>query len=377
MSRILFTGFGTVGQLVLDQLLRWPERHRVLVACREPDRTVERLNLAALTAAHLGFEPDVRATALDLFDIDRTAELLARFEPDVVFQCATLQSWWVIRRLPRPVFEELDQSQVGPWLPFHLSLVHKLMKAVRRSGRSPAVVNCSFPDATHPILATRGLSPTTGIGNVANCAAPLRVACAHVLGVPAGRVKVRLVAQHFVSHRLPRAGQSLGAPLIFRCYVDGEDVTASIADDTVFARLPRELRRVGGREGSLMTATSALIVLRAVAGGGAVDTHAPGPNGLPGGYPVRVADGRVDLDLPGDISLEQALQVNRDGLRFDGIEDISPDGTITYTDREMRVLERTLGYSCKQMTLDETDDYAAALRDAYARFEARHLGAAA
>jgi len=46
-------------------------------------------------------------------------------------------------------------------------VVRTLMQAMREIGMKCPVINCSYPDATHPILAAEGLAPTVGIGNVA------------------------------------------------------------------------------------------------------------------------------------------------------------------------------------------------------------------
>ena len=44
----------------------------------------------------------------------------------------------------------------------------KLMKAVKMTGMDIKVVNSAFPDGCGPILKTRGMALTVGIGNVAN-----------------------------------------------------------------------------------------------------------------------------------------------------------------------------------------------------------------
>jgi len=38
--------------------------------------------------------------------------------------------------------------------------------------------------------------------------------------------------------------------------------------------------------------------------------HAPAPNGLPGGYPVRLQDGQLTLDLPAGITESAAVAWN-------------------------------------------------------------------
>ena len=42
--------------------------------------------------------------------------------------------------------------------------------------------------------------------------------------------------------------------------------------------------------------------------------HVPGPNGLPGGYPVRLKDGHVELDLPAALTRDEAIAWN---LRYE------------------------------------------------------------
>ncbi|MFE0176312.1 hypothetical protein ACFWZ2_28725 [Streptomyces sp. NPDC059002] len=118
--------------------------------------------------ANLGFFADLTSVRLDLWDIDASAEALERIRPDIVFMGASLQPWWHITQLPPEVFAELDQARFGPWLPMHLTLVHRLMQAVRSSGIQATVVNAAYPDAVGPVLAAAGLAPDLGIGDVAN-----------------------------------------------------------------------------------------------------------------------------------------------------------------------------------------------------------------
>ena len=58
----------------------------------------------------------------------------------------------------------------------------------------------------------------------------------------------------------------------------------------------------------------------------------PAPGGLHGGYPVRIAGGRVELDLPPGVSEEDAIAYNAYAGRGDGIERIDEDGTVHFTE---------------------------------------------
>ena len=74
-------------------------------------------------------------------------------------------------------------------LPAQLPVVLAVMQAVRAAGFRNPVVNCSFPDVTHPILARLELAPTIGIGNVGMIALAVRTVLRQ-LGQPHHRVRV-------------------------------------------------------------------------------------------------------------------------------------------------------------------------------------------
>lgn len=66
-----------------------------------------------------------------------------------------------------------------------------------------------------------------------------------------------------------------------------------------------------------MTAASAMNVLEAMAN--RFDrkvVHAPDPNGLPGGYPVLIAESSVNVILPDNLTLQEAIHMNEEGQRL-------------------------------------------------------------
>ena len=118
-----------------------------------------RTNSALLSSYQMGYNPVIEFTKVDLHDIDRTAETLNRIQPDIIYNSATLQSWWVLAELPKEAYTALDRARYGPWLPMHLLLTYKLMLAVKKSGIDTMVVNAAFPDVVNPVLDKVGLSP--------------------------------------------------------------------------------------------------------------------------------------------------------------------------------------------------------------------------
>lgn len=370
-TTLLLVGTGVLGGNVLD-LLSWSGfPGRIVVAGRDQDRLVERVNLTRLASYNQGQYPRLDEVRIDLDDVERTAEELARIRPDVVFNATSVQTYWRISQLPRPVYRELNRPGVGPWLPMHLSPAHRLMTAIRMAGIDPAVVNGAYPDAVNPALATVGLAPLVGVGNVMNVVPALRAAVALLLRAPVDTVRVRLVAHHYVSNRLPASGDTAGAPYALQILLQERDVTAELDLTEVFKLLPTEIRRTRGPDGMYVTASSAAAVLRALRSPVPVPVHTPGPNGLVGGYPVLASAAGVTLDLPPTCSRAEAVAINERGQPFDGIERIRRDGRVEFTPLAIETVKRMLGHECPAIDVADCHEWARELRARYLSFAER------
>jgi hypothetical protein len=237
-----------------------------------------------------------------------------------------------------------------------LTLVYKLMLALKQTGLKVPVINSAFPDAVHPVLHTIGLAPTIGIGNVANPVPAIRASIAYRLNKKLKDVIVFFVAQHYVSHYLPRFGTAGGAPYYLKAIVDGKEVTGEVDIDQVFKDIPTRFRRPGGRDGQILTASSAASIILAMADDSGEFMHAPAPGGLPGGYPVRVDRNGGIVTLPSDLSLEEAVRINEEGQRYDGIEKIDKDGTVHFCESSVSIMKEMIGYDCQVCKLEEAEE---------------------
>lgn len=367
-KRILFIGLGNLGTQVLDEFVRVPGNHRFLIGGRNIEQLQWRTNISYLNALQLECYPQISCTYLDLNEVEQTAETIAHFAPDIIFCAATIQPWMHITTLPKPVFDTLYQAQVGPWLPLTLTPVYKLMQAVRQTGLSPQVINASYPDVINPVLHQVGLSPTTGIGNIANNIPALRASLALKLQKPLEQVDVRFYAAYSLNHRISRQGSAGNIPFHLRVLVNGKDLTHLLDMETVFDLLPTKFNRSVKDGNQLITVASARVVFESMANESEAITHVPGPQGLPGGYPVRVNAQGVEVLLSPNLTLEAAVQINEAGLIFDGIEHIESDGTVVFTTQHMAFLKQLFGYECRRMPLSEVEDWAQELRTKYLAF---------
>ncbi len=362
--KILLIGLGNLGSCILDMLVRVPGEHIFLVAGRNSDYLHQRTNLSLLMALQLGSLPEITCTFMDLWNIDHTATIIAQFQPDMIVYAATLQRLGDNDNFPPLITQQLAIAPMGPRLPLHFVLLYKLMQAIQQTGLAITVLNAIYPDVVNPVLGRVGLAPTTGIGDLANNIPALRMSIAHTLHRPIASVDVRVVMARYVSYWMTRMPMT-NAPFHLTALVNNEDQTALLDRKTLFSPLLTTLKRVGGLTGLLMTAASATLLFEGIVRNTGAITHAPGPHGLPGGYPVRVNTQDIEVLLPENLSLQEAIQINKAGLRLDGIEEIDHNGTVSFTEQSMTIYKEVLGYECKRLPLSEIEERAKELQVRY------------
>ncbi len=83
---------------------------------------------------------------------------------------------------------------------------------------------------------------------------------------------------------------------------------------------------------------------------------------------MRVGGEGAEVLLPEELTLEEAVKLNEEGGKFDGIEGIAEDGTVFFTKKSSEIMKELLGYDCAEMKLEECDERAKELRSLYQRF---------
>jgi hypothetical protein len=87
---------------------------------------------------------------------------------------------------------------------------------------------------------------------------------------------------------------------------------------------------------------------------------------------VRVDRNGGDVILPKGLTLEEAIRINEDGQRYDGIDRIDEDGTVHYTESSVAIMKEMLGYDCKVMKLEETEAHSEELGHKFKEFAAKY-----
>jgi len=377
-EKILLLGVGELGGIILEYMCRIPGICEIVTADSNADWGTRKTNSAIEGASYMGLYPKIRFLPVDLLNIEQTAEMLREFNPTIICNATTLQSWWVVNELPPAVNAKLYRRRcaLGPWASMHVALTFKLMSAVKMAGIDTAVVNTSYPDVTNPSLARVGLAPTVGIGNMDLAVPYIRKAAAEILNVPMSDVGVELIAHHYHCYYWCRYGTGLDAPFYLRVYVGHEDVTDQLGDMLAFiAVLPKRAMRPGGRHGQFVVAASALKNIMAIWNDTGERTHAPGPQGLEGGYPVRLSRNGAEVVLPRGMSLAEARELNLKAQQYDGIEEIRDNGDIVITDEAHATFKEMLAIDARVITVKDSFEQALELKRKFHEF-ARHHGVA-
>lgn len=332
LDTLLIISIGELGTHLLEAVARSGLFRRIVVGSRSQHKALERINCCRIGAGVEGYFPVLEAIELD-FNHAASVRTLKSLDPDVVFSAPSLMPWWKI--------SEPSSGAVpfGGYISLQLAPMVMLRERLANAGLSALWIGASFPDVINPVLHRTGFGPICGIGNVQEPIAKIQYGVASRCAVDPADVNVRLVAQHAFEYYVMR--QQIDPelpPHLLEVQVDGVDFT-SLGQDVLRESFPFPYDLHFNR----VTASAGVMALRALAAPVATKTHLPGINGLVGGYPVTVDDKSITLDLAEHWSVEQAIAVNEESLRWDGIESVADDGNVVFSDNTAAALKQLLG----------------------------------
>jgi hypothetical protein len=345
-GRILIVGVGNAGLKIADGLARSGKVDELILGDISPEGGPD---IAGMLDSC--YDCDVKFIELDGLQQIKVEKLLRDEKPDVVVQSASLTSPWAMYGRTDKVAVALSQAGLGVQLPAQLPILSTVMKAIREVGFNGPVANLSFPDVTHTILGRLGLAPTIGLGNVSISHLRVRAAIRKNLkrekGFPDTFPLVRLIAHHNQVYNVMKAEMPNDPAERCRVYL-GEE--GRRADELAYRGYPI----IPDIDFNIITAVAALpAILALLPGAEPLRFSVPAPKALPGGYPVIISDGQVELDLPENVDLQEAVDFHRRLTRHDGVEEVTPEGTVLFTDKAKQAVKDIDPYLCEPLTLQK------------------------
>ncbi|MGD3110859.1 hypothetical protein [Streptomyces sp. YGL11-2] len=315
MISIAVIGTGSLARSVcyaLASLLDAPAQ--VAVIGRSEAQLRELCYVASTRASLIGREVAFHPCPDPLENEGRLALTLTGTGAELVLCCASRQSPWEHQSAPSAWTSLTQATGLAMTLPLNADIALLTARALTRLPGHPALINACYPDAVNPLLAANGVPVLTGVGNAALVASSLRQ------GLSLDReAELRVIAHHVHLYAPEDPGQEARAWL-------GDREIAGVG------RLLAAQRAASRPELNTVTGFHTALVVRALVQGETLRTSLPGPGGRPGGYPVVIQDGRVELDLPDSVGLDEAAAWNREWARQEGVV-VDPDrGTIEFSD---------------------------------------------
>lgn len=306
---ILITGTGAfAGRMLLDLAATSTMPLRVAIAGRNSDR-LDWLRTAANARARMFAAPvQVESHQVDLLAPGASSRILEMTQPRVVVQAASIQTSAVIAQSGNRWTQIVAEGGLSVTAVFQALISSRMAAAIAEGGAAQSFINCCFPDVVNGMIESIGYPVLCGTGNVAILSNIFEGEAARA-GLGDGRLRVLAHYQNLKPWRLPAGERSaFAAPRVFVGQQEVPDVFATFAD----ARLtPEPAIEISGASG--------VTLMQALAAGRDWRGHVPAPLGLPGGYPVRLVAGRMELDLPPGLGSEEARAWNDSFERRSGI----------------------------------------------------------
>lgn len=291
---------------------------------------------------------------VDVLNEEKVTELLIKEKPDIVVNYAIPFTWDAAKQLPN--YDRISRAGLGAFAAVQVIAPKIIAQALAASGIGAKYIVGNLPDITIPII--YGLNehqqlalPIAGAGNVGLIEAGLKHYIATERQVKIGDLSVFLVAHHvhWVAPREP--GYRNDAPFLLKvCYQDN-DITEELGD----------LRELMNRSivncyeaGAGFSSTTALLAAKLVLSlldveGKIHPLHVPAPNGLPGGYPVTVKNGTINIDLPLEWQHSEAVDLMKQAHQRDGIDKIAEDGSIHFDPQSVAILKKEVGINLPEI----------------------------
>jgi hypothetical protein len=283
--------------------------------------------LAACNTIPIHFE------GINCLDTSAVEEGIRRRKPDLIVFGASLRTSQMVFTAEDPRGKAMWKAGMGVQIPFQMPILLSVMRAVKEAAPDTPVANATVPDVCNKILHAGGLAPAAGLGNQGIMQMRIQANMFRT-GIPAAKLpQVRIIGGF--TYAVPvifglNPGDVSKEPMVFL----GDDGTRATSD-VIYAG--EDLMNVLPM--NYATAVATLPVIEALLPGGEdCQTNSPGPFGLFGGYPVKISNQKVEMDLPAGVTQEEAIKFNEAGITAIGIERFDDDGTIHYSEATKSIM---------------------------------------
>lgn len=323
---VLISGTGAFsGRIALDLAATSQDALHVVIAGRNRDRLSWLKTACNARASMFG-----RPVSFDTYEIDLVAEgatdtLIADTRPTIAVQGASIQTSSVISDTGNQWTALVAEGGLSATAVFQALISSRMAKSIHALSPETALINCGFPDVVNGMITALGYSVLCGTGNVAI----LSNVFAGAKGITdQHRIQVIAHYQNLAAWRKPASERVGTRPC--RVFIDGEEVADVFKEFTDVKLTTEPAIEISGASG--------VTLIGAYAANKSWIGHAPGPNGLPGGYPVKLENRQLHLNLPSAVNENEAIAWNASFEEEKGL--IVTENRVEYTGALKHALQR-------------------------------------
>lgn len=283
-------------------------------------------------------------------------ERIESTRPRIVLLMSSLQSPWEEDKNPSQWTQILSAAKYGLSLPLQALFAYRLSKVINNFTKRPLFVNACYPDAVNYLLYKLNLPIDIGVGNIAILATILQNSFCD----SRQSKNIKILAHH--AHIRNFTGlNNLPLPV---AWLNNNPIPDLLMRLSI-------LNYIHGEQLNQITAATAVLTICALLGSLPILIHAPGPNGLPGGYPIVVSNKDISIQEVPEMSLADMISWNKRAAVFDGVQ-ILEDGKIEFSNSGKKYLEKFSTALANGFYAEELEDFVPLLlncREKYRRNE--------
>lgn len=335
VNDLVLIGTGSLARSICYALADTMPGGQVTIIGRDAGAVREIAIVAGGRARAMGNSWIFEGIATDIANEQMLAEQLALTRPRIILQAASLQSFWETETGTSAWAVMLREGGYGVTIALQAALINRTALAADEGAPEAILLNACYPDAVNPLLAMRKRRILSGVGNIAILEA--------IVSTRPPNAQLRMLAHHYHlgAHTRGKVGQ---AP---RIWFDNDEIQEPFGAIS-------ELAAIRGAEINQITGASVAALLNGFISRASMRCHLCGPFGLPGGYPVRILGGQVELDLPPAISKQVAIEFNTEAAREEGV--VVAESRVTFTGPARHALARVSPALSDGFSVDELDD---------------------
>ncbi len=312
-------GLGDLGkQLALTFAATKPTEKLILVGYN----TKRGNEFASIISACIGKKVDF--FCINGLCLSSMREFIVNVRPDIIVQCASLVSPWAAFGKSSISLDSFRAAGFAANISAQLPIITNLMQAIELEKFNCITINSSYPDVTNMVLKNIGKSPDIGIGNVGMIRRIIQ------LNYPNLSDKLRVFAHHSQVWSFLK-GHNYQEGIQVKIFNDSDDVSKEVKPRASGIPITKELN-------SLAASHALEILLGYLDEKTETFSSAPGVLGLPGGWPIRISNGKAFLDMPQGVTIDEIVHYQNAAGKLEGIEEVATDGTIYFTEKLQQTL---------------------------------------